>query len=97
METKLRLPTSIVPSHVGYALTPLGQTLCEPTAMIRTWVVSHMSEVLAARQTYEHRRLAAAPPPRPAEELELRHSSQARAHPMCGLSMGYLSGSNPVG
>ena len=42
-----------VPPRVEYSLTPLGQTLCEPLAAIRSWAEAHLEETQAARVAYE--------------------------------------------
>ena len=44
-----------VPVTVEYSLTPLGLTLTEPLAAIRTWAEEHIEAVLAARERYEAR------------------------------------------
>ena len=47
-----------VPPKVEYALTPLGQTLCEPLAAIRQWAETHIDRIAEAQALYENRRLA---------------------------------------
>jgi DNA-binding HxlR family transcriptional regulator len=47
-----------VPPKVEYALTPLGQTLCEPLAAIRQWAELHIDHIAEAQALYENRRLA---------------------------------------
>lgn len=44
-----------VPPRVEYALTPLGETLCEPIAAIIRWTDAHIDEVLAAQTQYDLR------------------------------------------
>ena len=44
-----------VPPRVEYALTPLGQTLCEPLAALRAWVEAHSAAITAAQQAYDRR------------------------------------------
>jgi DNA-binding HxlR family transcriptional regulator len=51
-----------VPPSVEYALTPLGASAGELTSAIADWSVSHMPDILAARQDYDAR--AAGPPAR---------------------------------
>jgi len=44
-----------VPPRVEYALTPLGQTLCEPLTTLRQWAETHGHEVMAARAAYDEK------------------------------------------
>src|SRR5260221_6194124 len=44
-----------VPPRVEYALTPLGQTLIEPLAALRTWAETHIETVLAAQSAYDEK------------------------------------------
>ena len=44
-----------VPPRVEYALTPLGQTLCEPIEAIIKWSEENIEAVIAARQLYDQR------------------------------------------
>ena len=44
-----------VPPRVEYALTPLGQTLCESITAIINWSENHIEDVIAARQSYDRR------------------------------------------
>ncbi|MGI8558911.1 MAG: winged helix-turn-helix transcriptional regulator [Solirubrobacteraceae bacterium] len=39
----------IIPPHVEYSLTPLGQTLSEPLVAICRWAMDHLPEMQAAR------------------------------------------------
>jgi len=39
----------IIPPHVEYSLTPLGQTLSEPLVTICRWAMDHLPEMQAAR------------------------------------------------
>lgn len=48
-----------VPVTVEYSLTPLGRTLVEPLAAIRTWAEDHIQGVLAARVSHDARPLTA--------------------------------------
>ncbi len=43
----------VVPPKVEYALTPLGETLIEPLAVIGDWAERHMDEIVAARQHHD--------------------------------------------
>ena len=60
----VREQTPGVPPRVDYALTPLGATLAEPMAALRSWAQDHAEEVLANRARYD----GEAPPPRPIAE-----------------------------
>src|SRR5882762_10463739 len=42
-----------VPPRVEYALTPLGETLIEPLAALRTWAETHIDAVIAAQAAYD--------------------------------------------
>ena len=42
-----------VPPRVEYALTPLGQTLCEPIATIIRWSEENIDAVTAAQKRYD--------------------------------------------
>jgi DNA-binding HxlR family transcriptional regulator len=44
-----------VPPRVEYALTPLGQTLCEPINAIIKWSEVNIEAVTAAQQRYDQR------------------------------------------
>src|SRR3954471_1479168 len=39
----------VIPPHVEYALTPLGETLTKPLTAICRWAMEHLPEVQAAR------------------------------------------------
>jgi DNA-binding HxlR family transcriptional regulator len=39
----------LIPPHVEYSLTPLGQTLSEPLVAICRWAMDHLGEMQAAR------------------------------------------------
>ncbi len=45
----------VVPPHVEYTLTPLGQTLLEPLHILCAWGRQHLSEVYAARAKFGKR------------------------------------------
>lgn len=42
-----------VPPHVEYELTPLGETLCEPIAALRTWAETYIAQVSTAQAMYD--------------------------------------------
>ena len=42
-----------IPPRVEYALTPLGETLCEPIAAIIRWTEDHIETVIAAQVQYD--------------------------------------------
>jgi DNA-binding HxlR family transcriptional regulator len=44
-----RTVIDVVPPHVEYTLTPLGQTLTEPLVAICRWAMDHLPEMQAAR------------------------------------------------
>lgn len=44
----------IVPPRVEYSLTPLGNSLVEPLAILGEWAYQHISEVKAATEDYDH-------------------------------------------
>ena len=50
----------VVPPHVDYTLTPLGETLGEAVCGIWTWVEKHMKDVQRSRRTYDNRNAARA-------------------------------------
>jgi DNA-binding HxlR family transcriptional regulator len=43
-----------VPPRVEYALTPLGETLIEPLAVLREWAEAHIDTILVAQTRYDH-------------------------------------------
>ena len=43
----------VVPPHVEYSLTPLGQSLKAPLSALCEWAQNHMVEVQAARASYQ--------------------------------------------
>src|SRR3954471_9602984 len=44
-----RTVVDIIPPHVEYSLTPLGETLTEPLVAICRWAMQHLPELQAAR------------------------------------------------
>jgi DNA-binding HxlR family transcriptional regulator len=44
-----RTVIDVIPPHVEYGLTPLGQTLSEPLVAICQWAMDHLPEMRAAR------------------------------------------------
>lgn len=45
----------VVPPHVDYALTPLGEALAAVVCVLWEWVEEHLKEVEAARRRFEQR------------------------------------------
>lgn len=45
-----RTVIDVIPPHVQYGLTPLGQTLSEPLVAICQWAMNHLPELQTARQ-----------------------------------------------
>ncbi|MEV6429292.1 helix-turn-helix domain-containing protein [Nocardia sp. NPDC051463] len=41
-----------VPVTVEYSLTPLGRSLCDAVAVLRTWAYEHIDEIEAANAKY---------------------------------------------
>ena len=52
-----RTVIDVIPPHVEYGLTPLGQTLSDPLVAICRWAMDHLPELQASRQA--HTRAAA--------------------------------------
>jgi DNA-binding HxlR family transcriptional regulator len=50
--TRTVFPT--VPVTVEYELTPLGESLFEAIAVLRTWAYTHIDEIHTARTAYQH-------------------------------------------
>lgn len=46
-----RTVIDVIPPHVEYGLTPLGQTLSDPLVAICRWAMDHLPEMQAARET----------------------------------------------
>lgn len=42
-----------VPVTVEYELTPLGRSLCDAIAVLRSWAYTHIDDVTAARARYD--------------------------------------------
>lgn len=42
-----------IPPKVEYKLTPLGQSLQDAIAVVRTWAYAHMDEITASRDNYD--------------------------------------------
>lgn len=49
-----RTPYAEIPPRVEYALTPLGLTLREPLTALGRWAETHVEQVQAARDAYDH-------------------------------------------
>jgi DNA-binding HxlR family transcriptional regulator len=47
-----------IPPKVEYRLTPLGQSLENAIAVVRQWAYTHMDEITASRETYDHQPIA---------------------------------------
>ncbi len=47
-----RTVIGIIPPHVEYGLTPLGQTLSEPLVAICQWAMDHLAEMQSARHAH---------------------------------------------
>jgi DNA-binding HxlR family transcriptional regulator len=45
----------VVPPHVDYALTPLGEALAAAVCVLWDWVEAHLADVEAARHRFEQR------------------------------------------
>jgi len=46
-----RVVYPVVPPQVDYSLTPLGETLVDPLAMLYIWAEQHVHELYSARAT----------------------------------------------
>ena len=46
---------NVMPPHVSYELTPMGQTLREAAAPLLSWSVAHLPAIDAARADYDRR------------------------------------------
>ena len=47
-----RTVIDVIPPHVQYGLTPLGETLSEPLVAICRWAMDHLPEMQAARRAH---------------------------------------------
>jgi DNA-binding HxlR family transcriptional regulator len=47
-----RTVIDVIPPHVEYGLTPLGQTLSDPLVAICQWAMDHLPELQTARQAH---------------------------------------------
>ena len=45
-----RTVIGVIPPHVEYGLTPLGQTLSDPLVAVCQWAMDHLPEMQAARE-----------------------------------------------
>ena len=48
-----RLAHPVIPPHVDYSLTPLGETAARQVAGLTSWIEGQLTTVLAARATYD--------------------------------------------
>lgn len=48
-----RTVVAVMPPHVEYALTPLGQSLTEPVSALGNWAGRHIADIDAARQAFD--------------------------------------------
>jgi DNA-binding HxlR family transcriptional regulator len=46
---------TVIPPRVDYELTPLGTSLAEPVMALGRWAREHMSDIAAARATFDER------------------------------------------
>ncbi len=51
---------AVMPPHVEYELTPLGQSLTEPVIALGTWASTHVADIDAARAQFDAHKDAAA-------------------------------------
>ena len=54
-----RTAYATIPPRVDYALTPLGQSLTEPLALLAHWAAAHRAVIEGAREGYDARSPAA--------------------------------------
>jgi DNA-binding HxlR family transcriptional regulator len=47
-----RTVIDVIPPHVEYGLTPLGQTLSDPLVAICQWAMDHLPELQSARRAH---------------------------------------------
>ncbi|WP_433266824.1 winged helix-turn-helix transcriptional regulator [Actinosynnema sp. CS-041913] len=50
-----RTVRNVMPPHVSYELTTMGRTLCEATAPLLEWSITHLPHIDAARAAYDDR------------------------------------------
>jgi DNA-binding HxlR family transcriptional regulator len=50
-----RTVRNVMPPHVSYELTTMGQTLREATAPLLEWSITHLQHIDAARAAYDNR------------------------------------------
>jgi DNA-binding HxlR family transcriptional regulator len=50
-----RTVRNVMPPHVSYELTPMGQTLREATAPLLEWSLAHLARIDDARAVYDSR------------------------------------------
>jgi DNA-binding HxlR family transcriptional regulator len=48
-----RLAHPVIPPHVDYSLTPLGETAARQVAGLTSWIEGQLSSVLASRAAYD--------------------------------------------
>jgi DNA-binding HxlR family transcriptional regulator len=53
-----RTVVDVIPPHVVYSLTPLGETLSDPLVAICQWAMDHLNEMQAARARVEEKAAA---------------------------------------
>ena len=53
-----RTVIDVIPPHVEYGLTPLGETLSDPLVAICQWAMDHLPELQAARNAHERAAVA---------------------------------------
>ncbi|SFE76857.1 transcriptional regulator, HxlR family [Actinacidiphila alni] len=49
----LRRALPVIPPHVTYSLTPLGEEAASRVRSLSEWTATHAQEVLAARESYD--------------------------------------------
>ncbi|WMJ70833.1 helix-turn-helix domain-containing protein [Stenotrophomonas sp. 24(2023)] len=52
---------AVMPPHVEYSLTPLGQSLTEPVMALGGWALAHVADIDAAREAFDNAEAAPAP------------------------------------
>jgi DNA-binding HxlR family transcriptional regulator len=51
----IRTVRTVVPAHVSYELTPMGQTLCDAAIPLLEWTLEHLPRIDDARAEYDAR------------------------------------------